>query len=696
MKTRSNHAKSNKTSRKPAAPVAAAAPQAQTARLTAQALLPWVALPLLALLVYWPTLHAQYIWDDDALTDNPLVRAAGGLLKIWFSPTLLPKEEHYWPLVYSSFWLEHLLFGMRPAIFHFTNVALHGAACLLLWRTLRRLAVPGAWLGAALFAVHPVHVESVAWIIERKDVLSGALYFGAALAYLRFHETPAAEPRRWRAYALCAGLFLLALLSKSIVVTLPVALALALWLRQGRLTLQDVIPLAPLAALAGVVTLADMHFTRLALSLQNATMVGSGLALPERILMAGGSFWFYLLKLAWPHPLTPFYPTWDVRPGNPLAWAPLLGAAALLAGLWLARRRIGRGPAAAAAFFGLTLAPALGVVDFSFLRLSWVADRFQYLASAGPLALAAAGAALAARRWRWPAGAARGGAAALLALLGLACFRQAGLYESSLTLFRASVERRPQMWQTRYNYGYALLDSGRNAEAAAELREALRLKTQPDNLITFNLAMALKRDGDFKAAEPMFQETLRIAPTFASGHHNYAAALVDAGRLEEGIAHYREALRLRPNYPDTFNNLGNVMRRMNKNDEAEALLREAVRLNPEGVAYHLNLAGALLSLNKLAEAQAECETALRLKPDLVQAQDTMGQILMAMGRLPEAVERFAAALRAQPEAPGFNFHMAEALAQLGRKAEAIECYKAVLRAAPQSPGVRERIAALGG
>ncbi len=229
--------------------------------------------------------------------EEPVVHAASGLWNIWFSPSDIKNEGHYWPLVYTSFWLEHKLWGLAPAGYHAVNVLLHLINVLLLWRLLLQLAVPGALVIAAVFAVHPLHVESVAWIIERKDVLSALFYLTAVLAWIRFTEAP-----RPRGYALALVLFTAGLLSKSVVVTLPVALLIWHWWQHGRVTRTDLLRLAPFFAVAAGITAADLSFytSREALEL--------GYSLPERVLIAARALWFYVGKLLWPTELAVIYP----------------------------------------------------------------------------------------------------------------------------------------------------------------------------------------------------------------------------------------------------------------------------------------------------------------------------------------------------------------------------------------------------
>ena len=343
-----------------------------------------LALLVLALLVvvsYFPAIRAGFVWDDKIVTTLTAIQDWGGIAELWFAPGSAylqgdVGEGHYWPLTYSTFWLEHKLWGLNPVGYHVVNILLHFANTALLWHLLRRLAAPGAWLVAAVFAVHPLHVESVAWIIERKDVLSALFYLTAVLGWIRFVE----EPRRER-YILVLVLFVAGLLSKSIVVTLPATLLIYHWWQWGRVTQTDLVRLVPLFLVALCITAADLSFytSREPLSL--------GYSLVERVLIAARALWFYAGKLLWPTELVGIYPLWDIDIGNPLAWAYVVACIAVVALLWFGRERLGRGPLVGVVFFAVTLSPVLGFVDYGYMQFSLVADRFQYLAGIGVMAV---------------------------------------------------------------------------------------------------------------------------------------------------------------------------------------------------------------------------------------------------------------------------------------------------------------------
>lgn len=330
------------------------------------------------LLAYWPVLHAGFIWDDDKhLTQNPCIAGPLGFAGIWTTA-----EATYYPLVLTTFWVEHALWGFEPAPYHLVNVLVHAGCAVVLWLVLARLRVPGAWLGAALWALHPVQVESVAWVTEMKNTQSGFFCLLAILFFLKWRESRGG----WR-YALALLFAASAVLSKSSTVMLPVVLGLCWWWEDERWRWRHAAPLAPflfISAAASVWTIWEQKF--------HAGALGTDWALtwPQRLIIAGRDVWFYLGKLAWPHPLVFIYPRWQIEASDPLAYVPALAAAGALAYIGWHRNGRTRSLFFASTYFAISLFPVLGFFNVYYFRFSFVADHFQYLASMGPLALAGA------------------------------------------------------------------------------------------------------------------------------------------------------------------------------------------------------------------------------------------------------------------------------------------------------------------
>ena len=554
-----------------------------------------LALALLVVASYGPAFLAGFVWDDRIFAQALAVRDLDGLGRIWLSPSEIKDEGHYWPLVYTTFWLEHKLWGYAPAGYHTVNVLLHLANTLLLWRIARRLPVPGAWVIAAVFAVHPLHVESVAWIIERKDLLSALFYLTAFLAWLRFAEDPR-PARGTRHYLLALALFALGMLCKSIVVTLPVALLLWHWWKRGRVTGAALLRLAPFAAVGVAMAVADLSFynTREPVSLDYTAL--------ERVLIAAQALWFYVGKLFWPGGLAVIYPHWAVSAGDAVAWAYVVAAVAVVLGLWFLRVRVGRGPLAGVLYFGVTLSPVLGFVDYGYMQFSFVADRHQYLAGIGLVMVVVGLAAYGAGRLPsglWRRGAA-GAGAVVLAVLAALTWRHAEIYRDGETLFTHVIAHNPTARFAYRNLGETLTVEGRWDEALAAFRVAVE-----------------------------------HAPDDARDHSNVGAALIMLDRLDEAEEPFRRALALNPKSVYALQNLASLEVRRQRYGEALALYRRLVEVDPRNPSAHHGVGTALYYLGRLDAALEALERALDLDPmrdDIRTNRDEVLAILQRRGQ----------------------------------------------------------------
>ncbi len=530
-----------------------------------------LAVPALVLLVavsYGPAYFAGFVWDDRVFAQALAVRDVDGLGRLWFSPSELRDEGHYWPLVYTTFWLEHKLWGFAPAGYHIVNVLLHIANTLLLWRLAERLAVPGAWAIAAVFAVHPLHVESVAWVIERKDLLSGLFYLAAFLTWIRFVERP-----RPGSYLLVLALFALGMLCKSIVVTLPAALAIWHWWKQGRISGTDLLRLAPLAAAGAAIAALDVSFYN------EREPVSLGYTAVERLLIAAQALWFYVGKLLWPGGLAVIYPHWEVSAGNPAGWACLAAAAAAVAGLWLLRHRLGRGPLAGVLFFAVTLSPVLGFVDYGYMQFSFVADRHQYLAGIGLIAVLVGAAARGASRLpAWRKGAA-GAAAVVLVVLGALTWRHAEIYRDGITLFNHVIAHNPTARFAHRNLGEALTKLGKWEEALAAFRVAVA-QTPDDARDHSNVGAALIMLDRHDEAEEPFRRALALDPKSTYALQNFASLRTRQQRYREALDLFRRLVRVDPRNPSAHHGMGTVLYFLERPEEALASLERALALDP--------------------------------------------------------------------------------------------------------------------
>ena len=615
---------------------------------------PW-ALGLLicvaALIAYYPAWHGGVLWDDDAHLTAPALQSLDGLRRIWFE---LGATQQYYPVTHSAFWLMHRLWGDATLGYHLVNILLHGVTAVLFAAVLRRFAVPGAWLAALLFALHPVHVESVAWMTELKNTLSAPFYLAALLLYVRFDER-----RDRRAYAGALVLFVIALLSKSVTATLPAAILVIFWWQRGTLRWrEDVLPLLPFFVLGIAGGLTTAWVERTDIGAEGAEFQFTPI---ERGLIAGRAFWFYLSKLAWPVHLVFIYPRWNISQAVAWQYAFPLAAIALVAGLWRLRHW-SRAPLAAVLLFAGTLFPALGFVNVYPFVYSFVADHFQYLASLPMIALASAGIAIAARRVPLAPAASLAAAVAVAGVpLGALTWRQSRQYVNAETHYRTIIRDNPTAWMAYGNLGWALQRAAGDHPTASMLAETLSLYDQaiqlkPDYSQAYNnLGTALVDLGRLDEAKAAYRASLKIRPgaatvtnNLALAHNAAGAAALSTGRLEDAVAEYRASIGLNPNDAEAHHNLGSALGRLGHIDEAIASFNDALRLNPSSSRAHRNLAQALLRANRPDDAIVHFREAMRLDPPNSDAHNDLGVILAELGRIREAVAEFTEAVRIAP------------------------------------------------
>ncbi len=607
-----------------------------------------LALAAATFLAYLPALHAGYVWDDDDyVLANPVLRDPAGLGRIWFEPTSLPQ---YYPLVHTTFWIEYRLFGLEPGGYHAVNVALHALGAALLYLTLRRLGVPAALPAAAIFALHPVQVESVAWITERKNVLSNVFYLLAFLAWLRWRPIAGNDPgdshgqrpgqapgARPLFYILALGAFAAALLSKTVTFTLPAAILLVIWWKRGRLIKRDVAALLPFFALGIGLALVTALFER---GHVGAEGVDWSLSPLHRVLIAGRALFFYAGKLIWPARLTFNYPRWTIDPAQAWQYIFPVAALAVLMLLIALRRRMGRGPAAAALFFAGTLAPALGFFNTYPMIYSFVADHFQYQAAIGLIAL---GCALA---LRWGGAAltriglageparrtALAGAAVLIcAVFGALTWQQAKIYRDAETLWTDTLAKNPSSWLAAGSLGGIRLDQamrleadGRQAQAA--YTEARRLTERALAIREFNpyahnnLGMILLQTGDPDGAQAHLEMAIQQRPDYAEPHNNYAVLLWRKAELQEAEAEFEKALAFNPAYLQARRSLALLSADLGRTDRAIALMGQVLAATPGDLRIRLRLAGLLMAAGRSADALLQYRAALRVRPDSEEAQ----------------------------------------------------------------------------
>jgi tetratricopeptide (TPR) repeat protein len=638
----------------------------------------WLAIFLFAttVLVYWPSLHGGLLWDDAAHVTKPELQSISGLSRIWFE---LGATQQYYPVLHSAFWLEHRLWGDSTLGYHVLNVVLHSAAACLFALILSQLSVKGVWGPAFMFALHPISVESVAWISEQKNTLSAVFYLVAALLYLRHdNQTQNGAWRPTPAYFISFASFVAAILCKSVTVTLPAALLVILWWERGKLSWsRDVLPLIPwfAAGIGGGLFTAwvEQRFV-------GAVGDDFSFSAVQRGLIAGRAILFYLGKIFWPSRLMFIYPRWEV---NSSVWWQYLfpaGAVVLFTAAWLIRRK-SRAPLAALLFFGGSLFPALGFVNVYPFIFSFVADHFQYLPSMGVIALAAA---LCRNKWL------QAGTIATAGILGILSWFNCVKYLDVETLYQTTIRENPICWMCYNNLGVIRLSQSRFPEAKDNFEAALRIRPRYPEA-QYNLGTALISLGRAEEAMPHLQKAVQLTPDYGEAMLRVGSLLLKAKRFEDAIRDIKEGERLKPNDPEAHRLLGEALRSSGQFMQAKIEAEEALRLKPDSASFHNDLAVTLESLKQPEEAQTHFLEALRLKPDYADAHYNLGLLLVAQGRHKDGMEQFKSSLRLDPTHAEYHDALGAALFQAGQYKEAVVEFVEAERLKPNLAGIRNNL-----
>jgi tetratricopeptide (TPR) repeat protein len=638
----------------------------------AKAWLPGLLLVLLVFTAYLPTFKAGFIWDDDFhLTANRCVVGPLGLKELWTT-----SAARICPLVQTSFWLEYRLWGLRPLPYHLVNLFFFALSGVWLWRVLLALEIPGAWLGAALWSLHPVQVESAAWITEMKNTQSGFFYLLAILFFVKWEKTlEAGWGRRW--FYLVALFFgILAMASKSSTVILPLVLLLCTWWIARNWSWKNILPVIPFA----IFSMAAAGVSMWTQKLEGASGVEYARTLAERMATAGDVVWFYLGKLLWPYPLIFIYPRWKIDPAQILTWLPALSAALLLVLFWWKRQGWGRSYFFASACFVVCLLPVLGIIDHFFLRYSFVGDHFQYLASMGVLAAVGAGVwaacdAFSISFFKPIAG------TLLLAILGTLTWHHAASFQDSENLWRDTLAKNPACWMAHNNLGIELADQGKLVEAVEHYQTAMQLK--PEYIeVRNNLGVALAAQGRLPEAIQQYQAVLQSKPDYAEAYYNLGNALATQGRLAEAVPNFQKAIQLKLNYAEAYNRLGLALARQGSLAEAMANWQKVIQLKPDYAEVYNNLGLAMAKQGKLAEAIVYWQKVVQLKPDDLDAHYSLGNAFSEQGQLAEAVQNYQKTLQLKPDQVEACNKLALVLAKQGRLAEAIADWQKAIQLKP--------------
>ena len=634
---------------------------------------PLVTLVVLVALAYVRVYSAGFVWDDDShVTANPCIVGPLGLKEVWTSAS-----ANYFPLVLTNFWIQHALYGLNPAGYHLVNVACHALAAVLLYVVLRRLSIPGAWLGAALWALHPVEVESAAWISELKNTQSAVFFLVSILCYLRWRQGGTASERALGYTSLLAGA-VAALLSKASTVMLPVALLLCAWWQEKRWRwkrIWELLPVFALSALTAAWTVWEQKYHSFALGRE------WDLSLPQRAAIAGKAVWFYLGKLLWPTSLAFTYPRWQPSVAA-LDFLPLAGAIAGLGMLLWQHRTRTRGVFFAAAYFVALLFPVLGFFNVYYFRYSFVADHFQYLASIGPLAGIAAGGTVLAQR-----GSARlrmtltGVAAAVVLMLAWLSYQSGRRFADSETLWRATCAVNPRCWLGDVILGNRATEEGRLDDAARLERRALEIEPRSFEA-HYNLGLVFVKQGNPAAAIAEYQRALQIKPAYPEAEHNLGVAYATADRPGDAIRHYERALAMKPREPETHLMLGLALALTGRGEEALGHYATALQLRPRYPEAEYAWGRTLEDLGHHRDAIDHYQAALRLTPNYTDARLHVAATYMRLREYSSALEQYSLAVQFNPDDPELRCALAGALLETGQFSQALEQFQKAVQLDP--------------
>lgn len=615
--------------------------------------------------VYAPALHGGFVWDDVDIyiIDNPLLRVPEGLPRFWMpsrysdaapmpgtAPTLPAGTADYHPLAYTTFWIEWQLWKDNPTGYHAVNLVLHAATSLIIWGVLRRLGLRGAWIAAAIFALHPVNVEAVAWIAQRKSLLGTMFGFAAFWCYATFDD------RRSRtAYAAALVLFFLSLAGKPVLLAFPFITLGYAWWRRGTVTRVDLIGAAPFFSMSVLMGALGTWYQTARIMTEAFVRTDSFAA---RLAGAGWAAWFYAYKALVPIDLAFVYPRWSIDAGRIVSHLPNVALALLFVSAWLYRASWGRTALAGAGFFILSLAPALGFVDIGFWRYSLVGDHYQYQSIIGVIALAVVAAdralASAARLRRdgadpshAPRWAAVISSGVVLALLGTQTWRQSAIYESEERVWLDTIAKNPAAWMPRNN-----------------------------------LANILFRRGQFADAVPHYHKVLELNPGHTNARANLAAALAAMNDLDGAIRHWSEALRLEPDRPEFTRALTTALERAGRSAEALAVWQAALDRHPNGLEPRVGVAAGLFQVGRYAEAESHYRRIIAAVPGNAGMRNNLAMTLARQGRLEEAAAEFRDALRIDPGQRLARRNLGDTLLRLGRRDEAVPVLQEALRTEP--------------
>jgi tetratricopeptide (TPR) repeat protein len=663
--------------------------------------------------------HKFLFLDDQLITDNAVLRSFSGLRAIWGQPLHMPRLA---PLSLSALLVEYRLFHDSALGYRVVNLLLHATNVLLLWTLLRRLDLPGAWLAAALFAVHPVVVDAVDWVSQQGMLLCGVFYLSGLIVYCRYcglnpapEEDADSDPnvrrvlrlprRRTVLYELAVVLFASALLCHVAAVTWPIVVLIAIWWERGRLTRRELLALAPFAIVGAAWWALSSYFQWHHLGAHGADFPG----VLQRLQLPGIVLWFSAISAVAPLRTSFAYARWDLSPTAIWLYLPTLAAIAALIACYRWREKFGRGPFAAAAMYIAMLLPFLGFFNFDWMRQAWVADHLQYLAL--PVVITTL-VVLLAQRWKWHH-VVLGGLVAIMFVLSIV---RAADYRDQMRLWNAVLARNPRSVAAHNALGQLALDDPKGAVAAMQHFVAV-LDIDPDNVAAhLNIGRTYSNLGEWNKAMGEYHKVLLLQPENIEARVGLAFALSNQGDHAAAMREYNAILQRDPRNADVHNNLGLLFAQRHDWEQAIASYRRAIDVNPRYILARVNLSHLLFEqgiaqndAKLLEEAADQLVLVTQIDPtsfigyfsiatevrDWARLQESQGQVPQARASYAKAAEFYRAAVRLKPESSDAWRGLGYCLAKQARgqdKAKALEylnealgCFRRAQKLAPDDP-----------
>lgn len=606
---------------------------------------------LLILLSYWPALQAGFVWDDDSyVTTNQTLRTVQGLKEIWTQPRSTPQ---YYPLTFTTFWVQYHLWKLNPLGYHFVNIVFHIFNAILIWVLLKKLKIISAFLVSLLFALHPVCVESVAWITELKNVQAFFFYLLAMTFYFRFNpiENDVKDAKQWRYYGFSMFFYLCALLSKSVTCSLPVAILIIEWWKCKENNRRTWLLLLPFFAFGVGMGLMTAGLER------NHVGADWDFNFIERCLIAGHAILFYAVKVLLPFNLTFIYPRWEISVAKISSFIYPAIVVFLFTLFWMKRKVWGRGVFAAALFFIVTLFPALGFIDIYPMKFSFVADHFQYMAIVGMLILFAEGARKRYVRYFLFSPINRNRVVAcILFVFIVTTFQQTQIYKDEEALYLNTIYRNPSC-----------------------------------KMCYLNLDTVYKKQNRIDELRERYLFAIENIPNFYEAYYNLGAVYLMQNNPKRAASYYQQILMAGVEYPLIYFNLAMAYEQREEFHEAVQLFKKHIQLNPQDVRGYQKLGSCFARMNLFNQAVSYYQKAKMLSPQDGQIWYNLGVLYLKKEMYPEAVEHNRQAIYFNPGFTEAYYNLGFAYEKIGQKQRALELYRKALELDPESKKALQQI-----